>query len=268
MNLLVKPPIQREEIPPLPVYRFTPAQYDRMVEVGVLSAEDPVELLDGMIIVKGESTMVPAVYVSAPPGKNPWMFGPTPIPVSIRRFTLQQFHRMIESGILTEDDPIEFVEGWVLYKMPHKPIHDAVISKLHNKLINPILPPGWFCKGQSVIIVDTGEPEPDLSLVRGSEFDYLERHPNARDLGLAIEVSDTTLHTDRTVKWATYSRVAIPIYWIINIPDRIVEVYADPSGPVPESTYQERHDYGIEDQVPLVLDGCEIARIAVRDILP
>ena len=85
---------------------------------------------------------------------------------------------------------------------------------------------------------------------------------------MLVEVAESSLDHDRTVKGRAYSRVAISVYWIINLCDRQVEVYTDPTGPAPRPAYRARRDYGEADAVPLVLDGHEIARIPVRDLLP
>jgi Uma2 family endonuclease len=96
----------------------------------------------------------------------------------------------------------------------------------------------------------------------------MTRHPAPQDTGLVVEVSDSTLQDDRTLKARLYARSAIPVYWIINLIAGQVEVYTDPTGPDPSPAYRQRQDYSAADAVPLVLDGVEVARIPVRDLLP
>ena len=91
---------------------------------------------------------------------------------------------------------------------------------------------------------------------------------NGDEVALVIEVSDTTLQRDRTLKKAIYARASIPIYWIINLSEAQIEVYTSPSGSSEKPDYQQRQDYRLDDQAPLVIDQQEIARIAARDILP
>ena len=74
-----------------------------------------------------------------------------------------------------------------------KPDSRRVISWIMNRRLTPRLPEGWFCRGQSAITTDDSEPEPDIAVVRGSELDYLARHPGAADMALVIEVADSTL---------------------------------------------------------------------------
>jgi Uma2 family endonuclease len=111
------------------------------------------------------------------------------------------------------------------------------------------------------------EPEPDLAIVRESPDDYLSRHPLPAEVGLVVEVSDSTLDGDRIDKGRIYARAGIAIYWIVNIPDQQVEVYTLPSGPAAVPAYGQRRDYRPGDQLPFVLDGGVIATLAVRDLL-
>ena len=98
-------------------------------------------------------------------------------PLPVRRFTVDEYHRLIETGVLGEDDDVELLEGWIVPKMARTPTHDALISFIMNRSLSPRLPSGWFCRGQSAITTTESEPEPDIAVVRGSELDYLSRHP-------------------------------------------------------------------------------------------
>jgi Uma2 family endonuclease len=189
-------------------------------------------------------------------------------PLPVRRFSVDEYHRMIETGILTDEDQVELLEGWIVPKMPRKPPHDALISIVHNRVIGPRLPAGWFCRGQSAITTVDSEPEPDVAIIRGSEYDYLERHPGPKDMALVIEVADTTLRRDRTIKVRLYARARVPIYWIINLPGSRVEVYTEPTGPGRTPRFRQRRYHGVAKTLPLILDGREIAQIPVRDLLP
>jgi len=249
------------EIPPLPIFRFSVAQYHRMADCGILSHEDPVELLDGLIVIKGLSTLAPAIQVAGL--RNGRLIGPLPI----RRFTVDEYHRLIQEGIVNEEHAAELVEGWLIYKMTRNPPHDVAIA-LTLSGVGKRLDEDWHCRGQSAITTDTGEPEPDVAVVRGRERDFLQAHPRPRDVGLLVEAADTTLETDRSVKGPHYARVAIPYYWIINLVDGILEVYSDPTGPDPDPHYRQHRDYGPDESVPLILDGKQVALIPVSELLP
>ena len=119
----------------------------------------------------------------------------------------------------------------------------------------------------AVTATSDSEPEPDVAVVRGNRRDYGTRHPGPQDTGLAVEVSDSTLDQDRTVKLQIYARARVPVYWIVNVVDRQIEVYEQPSGPTPDPAYGNRRDYRPGDAVPLVLDGNTVATVPVTELL-
>jgi Uma2 family endonuclease len=185
----------------------------------------------------------------------------------LRRFSVAEYQKMIQANVLTEDDALELLEGWVVYKMPRNPIHDGTISKCDVRL-RTILPSGWLVRLQSAITTTDSEPEPDLVLARGGPDDYMVRHPGAGDVGLVVEVADSSLSRDRDAKGPIYARAGIPTYWIINLVDRLVEVYTDPSGPVSLPSYRQRRDLRPGEQVSLSLPGSQSGTVAVSDLLP
>jgi Uma2 family endonuclease len=174
---------------------------------------------------------------------------------------------MIQAGILTEDDPVELLEGWLALKMPHNPPHDGTVQ-VASETLNRRLPPGWCLRIQSAITTDESEPEPDLAVVRGDVRTYLNRHTEPPDIGLLVEVAETTLARDRIDKARIYGRALIPCYWIINLTDLRVEVYTDPTGPDPNPHYRQRREFSLRDAVPFVLDGQDLGSIPARELLP
>src|SRR5262249_27668440 len=129
------------------------------------------------------------------------------------------------------------------------------------------LPAGWRVRVQSAITTTDSEPEPDVAVVRGPARRYVRSHPRSKDIAVIVEVADTTLLEDRKDKGRVYARARIPIYWIVNLPGAKVEVYTQPmAGKVPG--YRHHQDYGIDETVPLVIEGREVGRIPVRDLLP
>jgi hypothetical protein len=194
-----------------------------------------------------------------------WSFQMPPFPV--RRWTVDEYHDMIQKGVITEDDPVELLEGWIVPKMGRNPPHDVAIVCVQEAL-RPLLPAGWHTRVQSGITTAESEPEPDLAAVRGAARDYLTRHPGPQDAALLVEVADSSLLHDRRNKGRAYAQADIAVYWIVNLVDSQVEVYTDPSGPAPNPTYRQRQDYGITDAVPCLIDGQSIGPIPVRDLLP
>jgi Uma2 family endonuclease len=193
------------------------------------------------------------------------LFGVAPVPT--RRFTVAEYHRMIETRILADDDPIELREGWIVPKMPHNAAHDGTIQKIHKRL-GRRLPSGWDLRGQSAITTGDSEPEPDLAAVRGDETTYIHRKPQPADVGLAIEVAESSLNHDRNFKGRVYARAGIPHYWIVNLIDNCVEAYSDPDSAASPPAYRSRTDYRPGDQIALVLDGQTVATLPVADLLP
>jgi Uma2 family endonuclease len=184
-----------------------------------------------------------------------------------RRFTVAEYHKLIELGILTENDHLELLDGYLVEKMPHDPIHDGTIQLVEDA-IRALLPAGWCLRVQSALTLSKSEPEPDLIVARGDKRAYLGRHPGGADVGLVIEVSNTSLDSDRDDKIPLYARDGLPVYWIVNLVDRQVEVYEQPSGTSPSPTYGSRRTFKPGDAVPVVLGGTTVGTIPVADLLP
>jgi Uma2 family endonuclease len=184
-----------------------------------------------------------------------------------RRFSVAEYHRLIELGILTEDDNLELLEGYLVHKMSRNPPHDAALQKGTKRWLR-FLPPGWDLRVQSAVTLTDSEPEPDFAVVRGDENVYLTRHPTAADIGLVVEVSDSTLPGDRDDKGRIYAGAGIACYWIVNLVDRQIEVYTAPSGATADPKFGQRLDYRPGDSVPLVLPGAAPIQVAVLELLP
>lgn len=185
----------------------------------------------------------------------------------IWRLSVEQYHEMIRAGILTEDDPVELLEGWLVTKMPKNPPH-RLATQLTRESLARLWPAGWYVDAQEPITTTESEPEPDVVVVRGERRQYRDRHPGPQDLALLVEVSDATLQRDRGAKKRLYARAGIAVYWIVNLLESQVEVYTDPSGPADQPDYRQHHVYGLADAVPLVIEGREVGRLAVRELLP
>jgi len=237
-------PAELEAEPEEPTYRLSVAQYRMMKTVGILPKDDRVELLEGFIIRK-----------DAPPEAE------------FYRLSVTQYHAMTRAGIIEEGGRIELLEGWLFAKMTKKPPHE-ITKGLAQDLLIPLAPPGWFVAIESPTTTHDSEPEPDLMVVRGSRRDYQTQAPGSREVGLIIEVADASLLRDRVRKKRLYARAGFAVYWIINLVDRRIEVYTEPTGPAPKPDYLHREDFGPDDLIPLVIEGREVGRLAVRDLLP
>jgi Uma2 family endonuclease len=182
-------------------------------------------------------------------------------PQDLYRMTIDEYERI---GGMLDDDRIELIDGYLVKKMSKNPPHIWAV-KTTLKILAGLLPPGWtWRKEDPVRIPDFDEPEPDLAIVRGSDDDYKVRIPGPADVALVIESSETTLARDQGPKLSNYAKAGIPVYWIVNLVDNQVEVYSSPS---PDG-YKVHHDFKPGQDVPVVIDGVEVGRIAVADILP
>ena len=184
-----------------------------------------------------------------------------------RRFTVAEYHAMLRAGILAEGEPVELIEGCLVRKMTKHPPHESTLNRLRKRL-DRLLPPGWDSRIQGAITLPDSEPEPDYVAVRGGDADYDARHPGPADVGLIAEVADSSLAVDRTDAHRIYARAGLPVYWIVNIPDRQIEVYTDPRPAADPPAYATRRDYLVGDGVPVVLDGARVGAVAVADVLP
>jgi Uma2 family endonuclease len=173
---------------------------------------------------------------------------------------------MLESKVLLEGEPVELLEGLLVRKMGKKPRH-RLVTELTRDALQEVLPTGWCVESQEPVATVSSEPEPDVAVLRGNRLEYAERHPGPNDVGMLVEVSDTTLDTDRGFKKQVYAAARIPVYWIMNLVANVVEIYTNPSGPAEEPDYNQSQVYGVTDMVPVVLDGQEVGRIPVLDLL-
>lgn len=152
--------------------------------------------------------------------------------------TVDLYQQMIDNGILHDGDPIELIDGLLVRKdrsargeslMTYGHRHALLLRRLMRLLWDWTEAEGCYLQIQlPVTLNEFSVPEPDLSIVKGTEEDYTERHPGPDDLPLVIEVADSSVSTDRSTKQRLYAAAGIPVYWIVNIPDAQVEVYEQP----------------------------------------
>jgi Uma2 family endonuclease len=186
---------------------------------------------------------------------------------SILRFSVDKYQRMIEAGILTAEDKVELLENYVVLKMPKNPPHDGTLDLVKAALAG-LIPPGWLLRMQQTVVLSDSQPEPDFAIVRGTPRSFVARHPMAADIGLLIEVADSSLLRDQRDKTRIYARAAIAVYWIVNLVDRQVEVHTQPSGPIAVPVYGSFQTYQPGDDVPLLLDGTIVGSVPVAELLP
>jgi hypothetical protein len=195
-------------------------------------------------------------------------FGPL-----VKRWNVDEYHKMIELGLLRDGAPIELIDGMLVYKdrgesggrpMVQGSRHHPAVAQLVQ--LNSILDKlGFHIRIQSSITISSShEPEPDGVVLPGKPINY-RRIPTAHDAALVIEVADSSLEYDRTVKKQMYATAGISHYWIVNLRQNIVEVYAQPD-PV-EARYHRHQDFGVGARLPLQLGTASPVEIAVEQLI-
>jgi Uma2 family endonuclease len=144
------------------------------------------------------------------------------------RFTVEQYHRLAEAGVLHEDDRVELLNGVIVNMMPIGPFHGGSVKRL-LRIFERLGHDRWVTSVQDPVqLGEHDEPQPDLLLLRPRDDFYNSKHPRPADVFLLIEVSDSTLLTDREDKLPIYARAGIPEVWIVNLNERVVETYRAP----------------------------------------
>ena len=149
----------------------------------------------------------------------------TPIapPLPLHRFTVEQYHQLGEIGVLTPEDKVELLEGWIVEKMNQRPIHGFIVAIL-TELLQDKLPNNFKLRCQLPITTRRSEPEPDIAIIHGAHEEFRTRHPGGKDCRLIIEVADMSLEKDRA-KASIYQDAGVQEYWIVNISNSCIERY-------------------------------------------
>lgn len=144
------------------------------------------------------------------------------------RFTVAEYYRMGETGVLRPDARVELLEGRIIDMSPIGPFHGGVTNRLLQLFIEPARGRWLVASNNPVHLDEHSEPQPDLMLLRPKVDDYSTRHPGPDDVLLLIEVADSSLNFDRDDKLPLYGKCDIPEVWLVNLVDECVEVYREP----------------------------------------
>lgn len=206
-----------------------------------------------------------AARVTKPP-KAGKPLPPAVPPFPVHRFTVEEYHRLGEIGVLTENDRVELIHGWIVPKMTLNPPHNNAVTAL-TELLPALAIPNTTLRVHQPITTADSEPEPDVVLAAGPRSLFKTRNPKPSEVILLVEVADSSLHEDQTTKLELYAGAKVAVYGIVNLVDRRVEVYTEPKGGK-SPTYKKQVNYGPEEEVPVVVAGQELGRIAVKELLP
>ncbi|OCR02540.1 hypothetical protein BCD67_01240 [Oscillatoriales cyanobacterium USR001] len=146
----------------------------------------------------------------------------------LRLWTVDEYHQMIETGILNEDDRVELLEGQIIEMSPQLPPHTAT-THIASDYLRSLLAGRVTIRIQSPITLrPNSEPEPDIAVVRIDSDRYFDHHPTPDEIFLVIEVANTSLRKDRRQKVRAYANANIPEYWILDVYERQVYVFRNP----------------------------------------
>jgi Uma2 family endonuclease len=185
----------------------------------------------------------------------------------LRRWSRVEYERLVQCGFFQPGDRVELIGGQLLVAEPQNSPHATAVG-LAEDVLREAFGRGWVVRVQAPIALDAeSEPEPDIAVVPGTRRDYGQAHPQRPVL--AVEVADSSLVGDRMIKGSLYARAGISDYWIVNLVDRLVEVYRDPARESEAAygwAYRSVERHGPEAVIsPLALPGTVVA---VADMLP
>lgn len=147
-------------------------------------------------------------------------------PPRTRRWTRGEYERLVDERIFRDDEHLELLDGLLVVREPHGSRHGAAVAALCTVLARAF-GAGFHVRPHLPLALDeASEPEPDIVVVRGEAWDYVSAHPSAPLL--VVEIADASLALDREHKSSLYARAGVVDYWIVNLPERVVEIYRQP----------------------------------------
>jgi Uma2 family endonuclease len=157
-----------------------------------------------------------------------------------KTWSVEEYEEMIEKGILDKNDHVELIRGEIVNMTPIGMRHAACVTILSSLFYELVGAKATVSVQNPVLLLNHSEPQPDIALLRDHPRAYVRRRPTSTDIILLVEVSDTTLKTDRTIKVPLYAEAGVPEVWIVNLEEDVIEVYTQPEG----SQYGEMHSVG------------------------
>jgi Uma2 family endonuclease len=178
------------------------------------------------------------------------------------RWTVDQYVKLIEHGILTENHNLEIIRGELVEKMPKGDLHSWCVREL-TRVFGELAGKLAVLSVQDPIYLADSAPEPDIVLLAPRADRYRNVKPTAADALLVVEVADSSLDYDREVKGPLYAENGVAEYWISNIVDRCLEVHRDPR---PDGTFAETRT--VKPGETITLAQLPAVSIAVSEIIP
>src|SRR5438552_13539404 len=145
--------------------------------------------------------------------------------IARKYFTVSDYYRMAEAGIIREDERVELLNGEIVQMSPTGSNHSACVARLYTLMFRLVGNNALVWAQNPISLSELSEPVPDVALLKPRSDFYAKRHPQPSDVLLLIEVSDSTLKYDRRVKVPSYAQAGIPEVWIVNLQEEIIEIY-------------------------------------------
>jgi Uma2 family endonuclease len=152
------------------------------------------------------------------------------IQLTRRLFSIEDYYKMAESGILEEGARVELINGEIISMSPINSKHSGLTNLITRELFTNLGNQASICVQNPIRLNEYSEPEPDIVIAEYKKDAYSTAHPTPKDIFFVIEVSDSSLDFDRKIKASLYAEANVPEYWIVNIPEQQVEIYTHPGG--------------------------------------
>lgn len=151
------------------------------------------------------------------------------VPLSRHRFTVDEYHKMAENGVLTEDDRVELIDGEIIDMAPIGELHFGHVNRFTHVFVQAFGGRAVLHIQNPVRLGPRREPQPDVTLLKPRDDYYAARMPTPDDVLLLVEIADSSLDYDRNTKVPLYAEAGIVEYWLVNLVDDVILVYRDPS---------------------------------------
>ena len=182
--------------------------------------------------------------------------------ISHHLLSVNDYHRMADAGIFTEDQSIELINGEIFDMPPIGSFHAGFVTRLSRVLINKIADQAIVTIQNPIYLNEFSEPEPDIAILKARADDYMQSLPTAADVLLLIEVADSSLHYDCTIKLPQYACHQIPEVWLFNLKEQRLDIYQQP-----EKDYYRLHlrPKAGDSIQPLLVDSLSVNWSALFD---
>lgn len=182
--------------------------------------------------------------------------------LNLRLWTVADYHRMAETGILNEDERVELLEGKIIWMSAKGTAHSSAVGRTDYLLKNRLTNRAWVSIQNPIKLNERSEPEPDVAVVQIDPLDYADHHPTPSEVYLIIEVADSSLKFDCETKAKAYAQAGIADYWVLDVVERQLYVFREPN----QEGYQSKVILG-EDESISPLQFADL-QIVVWEMLP